>query len=81
MYLRKEHLVFVKVHHNLTINSRITVIGKETQVFHFVDKNLNVNSKFELMKQQLKDFFINCNRSINCIFGADENSNADARFL
>ena len=40
-----------KVHHNLTINSRIIVIGKETQVFHFVDKKLNVNSKFELMKQ------------------------------
>ncbi len=70
-----------KVHHNLTINSRIIVIGKETQVFHFVDKNLNVNSKFELMKQQLKDFSLIVIDPLIAFFGADENSNADARFF
>jgi len=61
--------------------SRITVIGKETQVFHFVDKNLNINAKFELMKQQLKDFSLIVLDPLIAFYGADENSNADARYF
>ena len=78
---KKRATSLCKVHHNLTINQRITVIGKETQVFHFVDKNLNVNSKFELMKQQLKEFSLIVIDPLIAFFGADENSNADARFF
>ncbi len=70
-----------RVHNNLTINERITVIGKESQVFHFIDKNLNVNTKFELMKQQLKDYSLIVLDPLIAFFGADENSNADARFF
>ena len=78
---KKRATSLCKVHHNLTINQRITVIGKETQVFHFVDKSLNVNSKFELMKQQLKEFSLIVIDPLIAFFGADENSNADARFF
>ncbi|MGJ0457094.1 AAA family ATPase [Aliarcobacter cryaerophilus] len=78
---KKRAVSLCKVHHNLTINQRITVIGKETQVFHFVDKSLNVNSKFELMKQQLKEFSLIVIDPLIAFFGADENSNADARFF
>jgi len=78
---KKRATSLCKVHNNLTINQRITVIGKETQVFHFVDKNLNVNSKFELMKQQLKEFSLIVIDPLIAFFGADENSNADARFF
>ena len=78
---KKRATSLCKVHNNLTINQRITVIGKETQVFHFVDKNLNINSKFELMKQQLKEFSLIVIDPLIAFFGADENSNADARFF
>ena len=70
-----------KIHNDLNINNRITVIGKETQVFHFVDKNLNINAKFELMKQQLKDFSLIVLDPLIAFYGADENSNADARYF
>ena len=70
-----------KIHNELNINNRITVIGKETQVFHFVDKNLNINAKFELMKQQLKDFSLIVLDPLIAFYGADENSNADARYF
>jgi replicative DNA helicase len=78
---KKRALSLCKVHHNLTINQRISVLGKETQVFHFVDKNLNINTKFEEMKQQLKDFSLIVIDPLIAFFGADENSNADARFF
>lgn len=78
---KKRATSLCKIHSNLLINERITVIGKETQVFHFVDKNLNINAKFDLMKQQLKDFSLIVIDPLIAFFGADENSNADARFF
>ena len=78
---KKRALSLTKIHNELNINNRITVIGKETQVFHFLDKNLNINSNFELMKQQLKDFSLIVLDPLIAFFGADENSNADARYF
>ena len=78
---KKRATSLCKIHPNLLINERITVLGKETQVFHFVDKKLNINTKFDLMKQQLKDFSLIVIDPLIAFFGADENSNADARFF
>ena len=78
---KKRALSLCKIYKELKINKNITVIGKETQVFHFVDKNLKVNDKFELMKKQLKDYSLIVLDPLIAYFGADENSNADARYF
>ncbi len=54
---------------------------KRHKYFILLIKILNVNSKFELMKQQLKDFSLIVIDPLIAFFGADENSNADARFF
>ncbi|NWF66091.1 MAG: AAA family ATPase [Campylobacterales bacterium] len=67
--------------HNFKLNNNITVAGKETRVFHFLNKNLIIHDKFELMKNQLKNYDLIILDPLIAFYGADENSNAEARYF
>ncbi len=70
-----------RIYSNLVISNRISVVGKENQVFHFLDKNLNINKKFIQMKQQLEHYDLIVLDPLIAFYGADENSNSDARYF
>lgn len=69
--------------HNLPIQN-ITIIGKENRALQFVSLNnrkLEINSLFYGLKKQLKEFDVIILDPLIAFFGADENSNADARYF
>lgn len=69
--------------HNLDIKN-ISIIGKENRAIRFVEqvnKKTEINVNFGKLKKQLKDFDIIILDPLIAFFGADENSNADARFF
>ena len=69
--------------HNLDIKN-ISIIGKENRAIRFVEqinKKTEINANFAKLKKQLKDFDIIILDPLIAFFGADENSNADARFF
>lgn len=69
--------------HNLQIKN-IVISGKENRAIQFVSLNnrrLEINNMFYGLKKQLKDFDIIILDPLIAFFGADENSNADARYF